>query len=119
MRYAGERRMDDNNAIQLLVPGVESIEFPAVIASMAEQKKETSLRSMYEKPLQDILSRQGSSGITLADIYGGSEVVEEFWENPDVCRRRTPFASENDKWNIPLSKCSLIQTKNYVEIEDQ
>jgi len=51
--------------------------------------------------------------MSLADLYGGSSVLEEFWAKPDIYRRRTPLASEDDKWIIPLSECTLIETRTF------
>ena len=112
LRFVGERsdELFDGN-IPLLKPGIESIEFPPDIAFMAD-KKEISLRNLYEKPLEALLEVQGGR-MSLADIYGGSNVLEEFWSKPDIMRRRTPLASEDDKWIIPLSECTLIETRSF------
>jgi hypothetical protein len=111
LRFAGQRseELTDGN-IPLLVPGIESVEFPPDIVYSAE-KGGTSLRDMYERPLEKLLSMQG--GMSLADLYGGSDVVEEFWAKPDVMRRRTPLTSEKDRWIIPLSGCTLIKSMSF------
>jgi len=107
LRFAGE--LDHNNAIPLLLAGVESVEFPPEIAAMADQNNPLTLRRLYEQPLEEVLGMQ-SGGLTLEDLYGGSEVVEEFWAKPDIKRN----ANENqDEWMIPLSACSLVRTKHY------
>ena len=112
LRFAGERSDElFDGMIPLLKPGIESIEFPPDIAFMAD-KKEISLRSAYEKPLDALLEIQGGR-MSLADLYGGSSVLEEFWAKPDIYRRRTPLASEDDKWIIPLSECTLIETRTF------
>ena len=112
LRFAGERSAElTDNYIPLLVPGIEGVQFPPDIALRAEEIK-VSLRSLYEQPLQDVLSMQAGS-LTLEDMFGGSDVVEEFWSKPDIYRRRTPLKSEDDKWIIPLSECTLISTKVY------
>ena len=112
LRFAGERsdELFDGN-IPLLKPGIESIEFPPNIAFMAD-KKGISLRNLYEKPLEALLEVQGGR-MSLADIYGGGDVLEEFWSKPDIMRRRTPLASEDDKWIIRLSECTLIETRTF------
>lgn len=112
LRFAGERSDElFGGNIPLLKPGIESIEFPPDISVMAE-KRETSLRNLYEKPLEALLEIQGGR-MNLSDIYGGSDVLEEFWAKPDIMRRRTPLASEDDKWIIPLSGCTLIETRSF------
>lgn len=112
LRYAGERSEElTANMTPLLVPGIESVEFPPDIVYMAD-KRGTSLRDMYERPLEKVLNMQGN--MSLVDLYGGSDVVEQFWAKPDVMRRRTPLASENDRWIIPLSGCTLIKTSGFV-----
>ena len=112
LRFAGERSNDlFDGKIPLLKPGIESIEFPPDIAFMAE-REEIPLRNLYEKPLEALLEIQGGR-VTLADLYGGKDVLEEFWSKPDIMRRRTPLASEDDKWIIPLSGCTLIETRSF------
>lgn len=121
LRFAGRRQQsldhDDNNNIPLLVPGVESLEFPKEIYEyVSNELAGVSLRRMYERPIQSLLSHDVSGGFSLSDIYGGQDVVEEMWNQPDILRppRRKNdhhFEEENNRWVIPLSECALIRTE--------
>lgn len=98
MRFVGRR---NNGGFELWSGGIESPAFPQ---SIAENKTPQELRRNYEQYFNTILQEQGFS---LADLFGGEEVVEEFWASPDVERRRRPLEGE---WHIPLSECEILAT---------
>lgn len=54
--------------------------------------------------LEIVLQQQGFS---LVDLFGGKEVVEEFWASPDVGRNTKETQGE---WHIPLAECTVLPT---------
>lgn len=85
----------------LLPAGIESPVFPR---ALAEQKSPHELRRDYEDLLEIVLQQQGFS---LLDLFGGQEVVEEFWASPDV--ERIPKKTHGE-WHISLSECKVLST---------
>ena len=84
LRFVGSAvTKEDNNAIRLRLPllraDIEQVVFPQSLFHETEAK---TLRSCYEPLVNNVLRRQG--GLTLSDLYGGDDVVEEFWAAPDV-----------------------------------
>jgi hypothetical protein len=75
-RFVGERI---DRGFLLLSAGIESPIFPAqLIASIETISK---LRLFYEELFETVLKKQHMS---LTDLFGGQDVVEEFWTRPDT-----------------------------------
>jgi hypothetical protein len=101
VRYVGERLVErEENGLPLLFTSVESPIFPGMFAQQPPQ----NLRQKYEPIFHRILQSQG--GLSLEDLFGGVTVVEEFWANPDVERRRLTEIKET--WVIPLKECTCV-----------
>lgn len=90
-----------SNGFELLGGGIESPVFPQEIAN---DKSPQELRQDYERLLNIVLQEQG---LSLAELFGGAEVVEEFWGTPDVERR--PKTKEGE-WRISWNECELLST---------
>lgn len=105
LRYAGECK--NEKLLPLLMSDIESAAFPREIAVMAKESHYT-LRQLYEAPLQYILELDGE--FSLSDIYGGEEVVEDFWSNPDIINNKEEM---QDTFLIPMSQCGLVETKEW------
>ena len=99
MRFVSQS--NDSGAFQLLDGGVESPIFPRDIA---QGQPAQDLRNKYEGLLQKMLEQQN---LTLADIFGGDGIVEEFWASPDVEQRSR---SKHGEWHIPLDQCTILST---------
>mmetsp|Transcript_15604 Transcript_15604/g.41906 ORF Transcript_15604/g.41906 Transcript_15604/m.41906 type:complete len:117 (-) Transcript_15604:109-459(-) len=71
---------------------VESPVFPRAVADALSTGNKAAdaaaLRQRYEGAFAQVLTLQGS--LSLADIFGGNEVVEEFWDAPDIQIQRRP-----------------------------
>ena len=69
-----------------------------------------TLRQLYEAPLEYILNKY-EGGFSLGDIYGGENIVEDFWSSPDIT---SDMHQNNDNmFVIPLSQCCLVETKEF------
>mmetsp|Transcript_9124 Transcript_9124/g.12120 ORF Transcript_9124/g.12120 Transcript_9124/m.12120 type:complete len:188 (-) Transcript_9124:41-604(-) len=104
-RIIGSSRSSDGS-ISLLPCGIESPVFPQEIAQLA-QSKETTLRAMYEKPLNAILDED--CGMALEDLFGGEGVVEEFWASPETAAA----AASEVEWRIPLDGCTWSKSISF------
>jgi hypothetical protein len=102
VRLVGPR--DVNGDFPLLSAGIESPIFPTAIAT---NMTPADLRSRYEQPLEQVLQQQG---LSMADLFGGADVVEQFWQSPDSeCGRRLTEVKET--WMIPLESCTWLGPK--------
>jgi hypothetical protein len=90
-----------SDSFVLLGAGIESPVFPRALAELKSPQK---LRQDYEMLLEIVLQQQGFS---LVDLFGGKEVVEEFWASPDVGRNTKETQGE---WHIPLAECTVLPT---------
>lgn len=100
VRFVGDPT--GSNGFVLLGSGIESPVFPR---ALVEQKSPPELRRDYEALLEIVLQQQGFS---LVDLFGGQEVVEEFWANPDV--ERNPKKETQGEWHISLAECKVLST---------
>jgi len=100
VRFVGTRK--EGGGYELLGAGIESPMFPPAIAN---DKSPHDLRQHYESLLDVVLQEQG--GFSMADLFGGADVVEEFWASPDVERRLKETEGE---WHIPLNQCKILST---------
>lgn len=100
LRFVGTNN-NNNNGFALWSGGIEAPVFPRGIA---ELKSPQELRRDYEQLLNIVLQQQGFS---LADLFGGDEVVEEFWASPDTERQARETEGE---WHIPWSQCEILST---------
>jgi hypothetical protein len=106
-RFVGERT---DQGFVLLSLGIESPIFPAkLVASIGDVSK---LRLFYEKLFNIVLEEPH---VSLVDIFGGQDVVEEFWTRPDTTkdgqsRRRREDTADCTPWLIPLRQCTWLAT---------
>jgi hypothetical protein len=99
---------EEEEVLPLLTAGIEYPEFPTLIVSMAKERN-MSLREMYERPFDAVLSSQPPHNLTLKDIFSQEdELYEQFWQAPPVARRRRPPGRE--AWRISLGECVWIRT---------
>lgn len=96
LRYVGER-LADGSGLPLLLTSVESPVFPGMF-------EQPNLRAKYEPLLEGLVQSQG---LSLTDLFGGAAVVEEFWESPDMERRR--LTEIKLEWKIPLNECTCLK----------
>jgi hypothetical protein len=106
--FVGERT---DQGFLLLSAGIESPIFPSqVVASIGNA---SNLRLFYEKLFEIVLEEQH---VLLVDIFGGQDVVEEFWSRPDTskdgqsARRTRNDTADNTSWLIPLRQCTWLAT---------
>ena len=115
------------NDYRLLECDVESPVFPLDIINMIQTpslsnseetitNKKTNnndigpiLRSKYEKVFDMIFEEQGH-GLSLKDLFGGDEELDNYWNNPDVQSQNRRRLTAIDDWIIPLDECTLIKT---------
>jgi hypothetical protein len=107
-RFVGERT---DQGFVLLSLGIESPIFPdQLVATIGNVSK---LRVFYEKLFEIVLEEQNMS---LADLFGGQDVVEEFWTRPDTTkdgqsrRRREEDTADSTPRLIPLRQCTWLAT---------
>jgi hypothetical protein len=106
-RFVGER---NDQGFPLLSAGIESPIFPEqLVASIGNVPK---LRVLYEKLFDSVLEEQH---VSLVDLFGGQDVVEEFWTRPGTTkdgqsRRREGDTVERTRWLIPLRQCTWLVT---------
>ena len=60
------------------------------------------LRRDYESLLNAVLHEHR---LSLADLFGGTEVVEPFWINPNVEQQPKEIQGE---WHVPLNACTIL-----------
>jgi hypothetical protein len=114
-RFVGERT---DLGLLLLSAGIESPIFPSqLVASIGNASK---LRVFYEKLFEIVLEEQH---ISLVDLFGGQDVVEEFWTQPDTSkdgqsrrRRREEDTADSTPWLIPLRQCTWLATMDPAEV---
>lgn len=94
VRFVGQKR---GEGYVLLNGGIETPIFPRDIS-------QDRLREKYEQLLNIILQEQGFS---LADLLGGQEIVEEFWDIPDIVQQSRELHGE---WQIPLDQCAILSS---------
>jgi hypothetical protein len=82
--------------------GVEGPEFPP---TMAQDLSPEQLRTWYEPLLEKILQLQK---LSLMDLFGGKEAVEEFWQSPTFQKAKDP--PNKDTWKIPLNRCTWTES---------
>jgi hypothetical protein len=106
-RFVGEQT---DQGFLLLSAGIESPIFPAqLVASIGNASK---LRVFYEQLFEIVLEEQH---VSLADHFGGQDVVEEFWNRPDTTKagrqsRRREDTADSTPWLIPLRQCTWLGT---------
>jgi hypothetical protein len=86
----------------LATGGIEHPIFPAVIATAHTTPEE--LRSKYENLLDQMLQYQG---LSMADVLGGADVVEQFWQHPPSQSGRR-LTEVKETWMIPLESCKWL-----------
>jgi hypothetical protein len=113
-RFVGERT---DLGLLLLSAGIESPIFPSqLVASIGNASK---LRVFYEKLFEIFLEEQH---ISLADLFGGQDVVEDFWTQPDTSKdgqsrsRREEDTADSTPWLIPLRQCTWLATMDPAEV---
>jgi hypothetical protein len=110
-RFVGERT--DQGFLLVLSAGIESPIFPAqLVAAIGNASK---LRVFYEKLFEIVLEEQH---VSLVDIFGGQDVVEEFWSRPDTSKdgqsRRREDTADSTPWLIPLRQCTWLATMDTI-----
>jgi hypothetical protein len=101
-RSIGEKTVE---GYRLLSAGIESPVFPAQL--VAAIGSATKLRSLYEDLFESVLQKQG---LSLVDLFGGQEVVEEYWSKPDTAQDRSSGGEERNTWRIFARECQWIAT---------
>jgi hypothetical protein len=102
-RLVGE---ETSEGYRLLSAGIESPVFAAQIVASIEPV--TKLRVFYEELFEVVLQKQG---LSLADLFGGQDGVEEFWSKPDTAKDRSSVVSEDgNTWRIAVSECTWLAT---------
>jgi len=90
---------------KLLNAGIESPTFPA---ELLEAVGKDRLRDLYESLIVEVLNLQR---LSLQGFFGGDEIVDQFWAEPDVNRNtNSGDESDNDVFRVPLSECTWLQT---------
>ena len=77
LRFVGNTAADDR--FPLMRAAVEQLIFPRELFNNSSL---SLLRQHYEPLIEQVLQRQG--GLTLKDVLGGDDIVEEFWTQPDT-----------------------------------
>jgi hypothetical protein len=132
--FVGIKKQKNNNNdeyIRLLRASIEHPVFPEqVVESMlgssvsslkrGGQQLWQRLRQVYEPLFERLLKEQG--GLSMLDLMGGQDVLEEYWSCPDVgrdlsekARKGKPSREQNDTedeesyyYTIPLCECTVL-----------
>ena len=88
----------------LMGVGIEMIDWPKDIMTWVRTQEGETLRSLYEEPLNLVLSQIGG-GLSMRDLIE-DEFADEFWDDAQTGKAFKKPKSEK-VWNIPLSKCRV------------